>query len=402
MKKARIFVRATLRHLSQRESLYIIVITLSLCVVLNFVARLPQLVTNEELVYSFESNSLSSIIDNALLAPLKVISLGATTLVPSVYILRATSLLVYILVCVALYYALRHWHTNQASILTTMAFASNAVVLGVARYGQPIVAGMGFFIFSSLLLWQLHSRSNKAVPMLVLIAAGITMYIPGAPWFLLILTIVYWDRIKPLFKNVKRQAVLIGILLSLIALLPLLLSFARNPQLIRSWLLLPATLELSAVWQNILKVPSGFIYHMPLLPAINIQRLPVFDIASGVLFLIGLNAYRQKLRLDRTRIMIGSALVGIVLGALGSASAAIIMLLPFAFSVIAAGIEYLLDEWYDVFPKNPFAHSFAILLVTASVLFSMYYQLTRFFVVWPQAPETRAVYKYDDALDSRP
>ncbi|HMT18842.1 MAG TPA: hypothetical protein PKD20_00645 [Candidatus Saccharibacteria bacterium] len=283
-----------------------------------------------------------------------------------------------------------------------MAFASNAVVLGVARYGQPIVAGMGFFIFSSLLLWQLHSRSNKAVPMLVLIAAGITMYIPGAPWFLLILTIVYWDRIKPLFKNVKRQAVLIGILLSLIALLPLLLSFARNPQLIRSWLLLPATLELSAVWQNILKVPSGFIYHMPLLPAINIQRLPVFDIASGVLFLIGLNAYRQKLRLDRTRIMIGSALVGIVLGALGSASAAIIMLLPFAFSVIAAGIEYLLDEWYDVFPKNPFAHSFAILLVTASVLFSMYYQLTRFFVVWPQAPETRAVYKYDDALDSRP
>jgi hypothetical protein len=402
VKKARIFVRATLRHLSQRESLYIIVITLSLCVVLNFVARLPQLVTNEELVYSFESNSLSSIIDNALLAPLKVISLGATTLVPSVYILRATSLLVYILVCVALYYALRHWHTNQASILTTMAFASNAVVLGVARYGQPIVAGMGFFIFSSLLLWQLHSRSNKAVPMLVLIAAGITMYIPGAPWFLLILTIVYWDRIKPLFKNVKRQAVLIGILLSLIALLPLLLSFARNPQLIRSWLLLPATLELSAVWQNILKVPSGFIYHMPLLPAINIQRLPVFDIASGVLFLIGLNAYRQKLRLDRTRIMIGSALVGIVLGALGSASAAIIMLLPFAFSVIAAGIEYLLDEWYDVFPKNPFAHSFAILLVTASVLFSMYYQLTRFFVVWPQAPETRAVYKYDDALDSRP
>ena len=90
--------------------------------------------------------------------------------------------------------------------------------------------------------------------------------------------------------------------------------------------------------------------------------------------------------------MIGSAVVGIVAGALGQLLFAVIMLLPFAYSVIAAGIEYLLDEWYSVFPKNPFARSFGFLVLTSVVLFSMYYQLTRFFVVWPQYENTRKTY----------
>lgn len=99
--------------------------------------------------------------------------------------------------------------------------------------------------------------------------------------------------------------------------------------------------------------------------------------------------------------MIGSALVGIVLGALGSTVVAIVMLLPFAYCVIAAGIEYLLDVWFEVFPRNPVARSFGTVVVTTAIVFSGYYQLTRFFVVWPQVPETRAVYSEPRLLDSR-
>jgi hypothetical protein len=90
------------------------------------------------------------------------------------------------------------------------------------------------------------------------------------------------------------------------------------------------------------------------------------------------------------------------LGALGSPITAIVFLLPFAFSVIAAGIEFMLDEWSSVFPRNPVAKSFSVILLTTTVPFSSYYQLTRFFVVWPQTPETRAVYSESRILDSRP
>jgi len=104
--------------------------------------------------------------------------------------------------------------------------------------------------------------------------------------------------------------------------------------------------------------------------------------------------------------MIGIALVGVIVGALGQTIMAIVLLLPFAFSVIAAGIEFLSDEWQNVFPRNAIAKGFGALLIVAAVLFGSYYQLTRFLVVWPQTPETKAIYNesriiptsYDDPL----
>ena len=134
-------------------------------------------------------------------------------------------------------------------------------------------------------------------------------------------------------------------------------------------------------------------------PLLSVGRLPVFDLASGFLFLIGLNAYRKKIKLDRTRIMLVIALIALLFGALEQALIGIIVLLPFAFSIIAAGIEYLLDEWYRVFPRNPFAKSFGIIAITAVVLFSSYYQMTRFLVVWPHAPETRETYDLKRSIE---
>jgi hypothetical protein len=125
---------------------------------------------------------------------------------------------------------------------------------------------------------------------------------------------------------------------------------------------------------------------------INVASLPVLDVASGGFFLIGLYAYYKNSKLERTRIMVLTALFGIVLGALGEITIAVVLLLPFVYSVVAAGISFVLDEWYSVFPRNPFARSFGLLIITSVVLMSVYYQATRFFVVWPQTPETREVY----------
>jgi hypothetical protein len=120
--------------------------------------------------------------------------------------------------------------------------------------------------------------------------------------------------------------------------------------------------------------------------------LPVLDVASGGLFLIGLYAYQKKAKLERTKVMILTAIFGIILGGLGQIVIGVVLVLPFVYSVVAAGISYILDEWYSVFPKNPFAKSFGFILVTLVVLTSIYYQSTRFFVVWPQTPETRSIY----------
>ncbi len=401
MKKIGDFAKFIAKNLWQQETIYVVVLAVAILFVINVLSLIPTESALSEIQTAQSASSLSAIWENPLNAPYKLSVYALTSFSPSIRMVRAVSFMFYIATCIALFYALRHWHTLQASLLTTATFATNAVVLAVSRYGYPLITLMSFFTFASLLLWQLHSKSNKLVPLIVFTALAILMYIPGAIWFVMVLAIVYWDRIKPFFKNVKRQAILSGVLIVLVSLLPLLLSFARELSLLREWMLLPPTLDLASIPRDILRVPSAFIYRMPIEPHINVGRLPIFDISSGILFLIGLNAYRQKLRLDRTRIMIGSALIGILLGALGSPIAAVIFLLPFAYSVIAAGIEYLLDEWYNVFPRNPVARSFGVLLVSFAVIFSCYYQLTRFFVVWPQTEDTRDTYTKSRIINSR-
>jgi len=199
-----------------------------------------------------------------------------------------------------------------------------------------------------------------------------------------------------------KPTIFFGIAISVILITPLILSFFRNTETLNQWLLIPSNLDLAEIPRAILRVPSAFIYRMPSEPLINVGRLPIFDIASGILFLIGLNAYRRKLKLDRTKVMIGSLFVAVVVGALGELTVSIILLIPFAYSIIAAGIEYLLDEWYSVFPRNPYARSFGLILITTVVLFSIYYQMTKFFVVWPQTPETRTVYNQSKIIYDSP
>ncbi len=389
------FLRAGFRL----EMLYLIILTIFLFGVFTFVSLIPTQAAQEEHAHIEQSSSLKEIFSNPVNAPYKIATYALTSISPSVRMARAISFVFYMAACIAMFYALKHWHTTQASILTTISFATNAIVLSAGRLGAPAITTMSFFIFSSMLLWQVHSKSNKIVPVIVLLSLAALLYVPGAVWFFIIVAVVYGDKIKRLFRNVKRPAIFIGAVLALALMSPLLYSFAQNTDYLKEWLLLPQQIEWSNLPRSILRVPSAFVYRMPVEPLVNIARLPVFDIATGVFFLIGLNAYLRKLRLDRTRVMIGAALVAIIIGGFGQTLLAVIMLLPFAYAVIAAGIEYLLDEWFSVFPRNPVARSFGVILITCTLLFSTYYQLTRFFVVWPQTPQTRSTYDQTRIVD---
>jgi len=374
------------------ETLQIFALIAVVLVVFLFLAKIPANSAMQEVSTSSSASSLKEIYNNPINAPHKIASYVAIKISPSIVMLRAVSFVFFALTVTALFCTLRYWHTKRAAILTTLAFATNSVVLAVSRLGTPLVLLFSWFIITAMLLWQVNGKSNKLVPTLTLIGLSALLYTPGALWFFIIMGIVYFNRFKKLFLDVKLSAVITGGVVALIIIAPLVLSFVRDTATIKEWLLIPQQFNWNESVRSVLRVPSAFIYRMPTAPLINVARLPIFDLTSGMLFLVGLNAYRKKMTLDRTRLMIGSVLLGLILGALGQTITAVIILLPFAFSVIAAGIEFLLDEWSSVFPRNTFAKGFGSLLITIAVLFGTYYQLTRFFVAWPQTPETKTVY----------
>lgn len=376
----------------RRQTIYAFLLIILLGGVVMQLSTIPNGFAETEKIYASSVANISDIGENPLYLPHKLASYVVSNFSDSIRAIRAVSIVFLGFSIVALYRILKRWHSDKVALFATSMFALNATTLAVGRLGAPLVLILTWSIVISILMWLQHGNSRKVAPVSLLVVSTALLYIPGAPYFFLLLAILFGKKLLATIKVLSNKTIILALASSLFVFSPLILSFINNTNLIKEWLLLPQTIEWSSILTNILKVPSAYIYRTPVDPLLNVGTLPVLDVAAGGLFLIGLYAYQRNAKLERTKIMLLTAIFGIILGALGQVTIGIILLLPFVYSVVAAGISYILDEWYSVFPKNPFARSFGLLLVTLVVLLSVYYQATRFFVVWPQTPETRSIY----------
>ena len=376
----------------RRQTIYATILLVLLAAIVMQLSILPSKFAMSEIDYATQSQSYTSIGQNPLSLPHKLATYTVTIFSDSARWVRAISIVFFGFCVVALYRILKRWHSDQIALFSSLLFATNATALAVGRLGTPLVMLFGWAIIISLLLWLQHGNSRKIAPFFLIVFSASLLYVPGAPYFFILLGLLFGKKLLYTVSKLKRSTMVVAIISAIFVLLPLILSFFSDIAVLREWLLLPEKIEIRSIVIDILRVPSAFIYRSPVDPLLNVGRLPILDVASGGFFLIGLYAYQKHIKLVRTRVMILTAVLSVILGALGEVAVASVILLPFVYSVVGAGINFVLNEWYGVFPKNPFARSFGLLLVTFVVLMSVYYQLTRFLVVWPQTPETRAVY----------
>ncbi len=357
-----------------------------------FLTTIPSDAAQTEVDTYRSVSSIESISENPLNLPYKAVTYVTTTLSDSVRALRAVGIILLGISTFALYRIVRTWHSSKVALFTSALFITNASVLAVARLASPLVLMLSWTLIISLLLWVRHGNYPKLAPYTLAFLSAFIIYIPGAPYFFLLLAILFIKNITELFKNANLRTWILSILTVLVVLSPLIISSINDIEVLKQWLLLPSNLDLTTIPRNILRVPSAFIYRAPIDPLLNVGRLPVLDVAAGAFMLVGLYSYQKNVNLERTRIMLATALFSILLGALGQVTYAIIILMPFVYFTIAAGIAYIMQLWFGVFPRNPIARSFGIIVMSFVVSASMYYQVTRFLVVWPQTPETRATY----------
>ncbi|MFT4532540.1 MAG: hypothetical protein ACI9T8_000564 [Candidatus Saccharimonadales bacterium] len=345
-----------------------------------------------EVITYNNASDIKPISDNPLYLPYKLSSYVGAQISGSMRIIRAISIIFFGLSVMALYRILKRWHSDKVALFASMLFATNATALSIGRLGAPYVMLFTWSIIISLLLWLQHGSSRRVAPFTLACVCAALFYVPGAPYFFVLLMLLFGRKIKSLFSNMTKTAFYVSIVAVIAVMTPLIITFTQDIEILKQWLFIPETIDLASIPRNVLRVPSAFIYRAPIDPVVTIGRLPILDVATGGLFLLGLYAYQKHIKLERTKIMLLTALLSIIIGSLGQVMIAIILVLPFVYAVVAAGISYLLEQWYAIFPKNPFARSFGLLIISIVVMASSYYQLTRFLVVWPQTPETRAVY----------
>lgn len=339
-----------------------------------------------------QTASWRDIVENPLWLPLKLIYLALHSFNFQPEAFRYVSGFFAMLSVAAFYSLAKRWYSQRVSALTTILFGTSVTTITIARVATPAILLYSWLWCIALVVWFQHSRKTRLAPLVLLFFSAFMLYTPGFVWFALILGVWFSKEIPIIFKHMKTSWIITGTVISLIFVMPLIYSFIHEPKLIKSWLLVPQTLDLHASLLYLKGLPAAFLYRSDPNPVYNLGMLPLLEALSGTLLLVGLYAYRTRLRLNRTVIYIVSVLLAMALAALNRNQIYLVFCLPFIYLLMAEGIGFLLGEWRAVFPRNPIARFFGTLLMTIAILAASWYHIQRYFLAYTNNPETKKVY----------
>lgn len=287
------------------------------------------------------------------------------------------------------------WHGTRTAVMATLLFATSAWVLHVSRlvsFDVVYLWAMPTFMLLHALL-QKHAK-NGYVWFGSALVWGSMLYIPGMIWLVLLSIYLLRSYITTSWQHFSLWWQRLGYVVLLLAGLPLLVFNLVKFGGVSLWLGLPADLSSPlTLLKQLLLVPVHLFVRGPRYPELWLDSVPILDVFSLVMCLVGMYFYATHIKASRTRLLGLFTLIGVVLVALGG-PVGLSLLVPVLYIAIATGVAYLLHDWLHVFPNNPLARGLGIGLISVAISLSCLYNLRAYFVAWPHNPKTQAAFQY--------
>lgn len=308
---------------------------------------------------------------------------------------RLPNVIIGILTVVIFAWLIKIWHGTRTALLSTALFATSAWVLHASRLGNNDV--LYLMLVPALLLTVAALQRHATKPIVFygsMLLWGAFLYLPGAVW--LIGLTIFWER-KALkqawlhFNTLKNRALYV---FSTLIWLPLLIINLGRFGEAKQWLgiphNLPSTLELiHKLWE----VLFNLMIHGPSNPSIWLYKAPMFDVFTLLMAVFGIYFYIKHWRVGRARILLSYFVVGAILIALGG-PVSLSLIVPLIYISVATGVAYIIHEWLQVFPINPFARIIGISLVVIAISLSSIYNLRAYYIAWPNNTQTIDTFHY--------
>lgn len=319
----------------------------------------------------------------------------------AVYALRGFSVALALLATGSFYILLRRWYSLRLALMGTILLAGSSWMLHVGRYASQEV--LYLLPLVTIAAWsQVQASHYRAVSVSVtFISAIFCLYIPGLMW--VIVPALFWQRkvLRKALRSISPGVAISVMVLSVFLVIPFVVSLVwpaagiSNLQVAKAFAGIPATLPtFSQFLQNIESIPKSLFLATNGNAALFTGHIPVLGAFGSVMFILGLYDFiRHSIHLDRTKIVVLYILLGIALIGVTGISA-FTVLIPVVFLTIANGMRFMLQEWLSVFPRNPVARGVGIGIVTFAVALSVSYHLMTYYVAWPNAQATKALFTY--------
>jgi hypothetical protein len=211
-------------------------------------------------------------------------------------------------------------------------------------------------------------------------------------WFIVAGVLWQFKSIDHMFKQ-NLWAVSAGGLILLSALVPLGIAIYHHPEVAKVLAGLPATgwPQPLHVVHELALVPYNLFVHGAIAQDRWLGNVPVLDVLTAAMFLLGGYLHLRYLKLKRVQLSIAVLVVGSILISLGGA-VTLTLIVPFIYIIAAVGIGFMIDRWLAVFPRNGLAQGAGYTLIGLAMLSASVYSFTHYFVAWPQAKATRMIY----------
>lgn len=310
--------------------------------------------------------------------------------------IKLPSLLIAVVVGVGLVFLLRRWLMRPSiALITSLIAITNVQFLYLASTGTPSIMLL-FWPLCLFLVGLKLVRFKKSALWALLVATlvGLSVYTPFMIYILLAMLIlaIWHPRLRLLLKTMPRKYLFAGIGIVAILWLPL----AFYPQDIG---ILAGKSEqvmtLGNLRHNAAEVIKSFVvFWYPTMTPYGIR--PIFNIAVLLLILFGILRLMYDAHSARSYGLL--VLVPILLlVTILNPTVLPILFIPFIL-LLAIGIEGFLNEWYKLFPFNPYARVIALMPLSLLLISIVISNITIFQTTYSYNPVVAQYYTRDLSL----
>ena len=272
---------------------------------------------------------------------------------------RLVSVMIGILTGLAIYWLVSQWHGYKIGLMAAAIYITDFGVLSITRQASPLSATLLIPLGLLASIVAINRWQDYRGLLALSITAGLLLYIPGALWLILAVSLLNIKQLKNIWLelSIKQRLIIASSIIILLIPLGYQLGYHYTNHQLAYWLgygLNGKITALKSYGLNLIKTPTSLLFYSTNLPAaLSLGHLPLLPIAITVLSLIGFYCYVTRLSNYRWLNIIFLFVVSWLVVSFGVLS--VYVLLPLAVIAAGTGLAFMLREWYSVFPRNPYA-----------------------------------------------
>lgn len=310
--------------------------------------------------------------------------------------IKLPSIILSFVTAIGLLVLLRRWFKPNIAVLASIIAVTTGQFLFIAQDGTP---GIMYVLWSVLLLLLGTLIANRARPSLLwkilfFVVGALSLYTPLSIYAMIAMGVaaVLHPHLRYLVRQMSRPELFLAFLVGLIIALPIVVGVVQSPQLGLTMLGIPSSLP-DFLDNGSLLLKQYFYFSSPSTTGL---MTPVFGLGSMIIILLG--AYKLfKTRQSTQSYLTIIWLLCLIPILITNPSFTSITFLPLVL-LLAIGLDSLLNYWYRLFPRNPYARIGGLIPLVILVSALVISGLGRYVYGYTYDPNTVANFSKDLTL----